>query len=119
MQTILLLLGSFLVNQVYGHGYLHDPLPAFLQPYGDPTKFCATLDGPKVLPGGTSYDVGPGENTRMFTINFKAKGYQTLRDFLKLDTTCGDCGITDPNGPAKSLPSIVKWANGQEGFVSS
>ncbi|EQC25603.1 hypothetical protein SDRG_16534 [Saprolegnia diclina VS20] len=116
LSTTLLLAAS--LQSVVGHGHLVDPVPAFTDKYGDPSKFAATLNGPTVLPG-SSYEQGPDWNTDQFTKHFKASSFKTLKAFLDAYPTGGDCGITDSNGPAQPLPSTVKWANGQEGFISS
>ncbi|KAF0685943.1 hypothetical protein As57867_022191, partial [Aphanomyces stellatus] len=103
---------------VDAHGRLMIPAPTFVDQYGDPTKFCGTIDGPKMWPQG-SFATSPQDNTNSFLPLFHAN-YGSLKEFLDKNDGCGECGITKW-GAAKSLPAdgVVVWANGDEGWVSS
>jgi hypothetical protein len=108
-----------LLSVVNAHGRLMEPSATFLDPYGDPTTFCATIDGPSTWPG-YSFTTDPESNTKSFTKAFADKGYSSLKAWLDSWNSGGECGITK-FGPPQALPTdkILKWANGQEGFVSS
>ncbi|EQC25604.1 hypothetical protein SDRG_16535 [Saprolegnia diclina VS20] len=119
MRTILAFVTT-LLPFVNGHGFLINPTPTFNELNGDRTKYCGTIDGPVVLPG-SSYNQDPAWNTRQFTMQFRASKFQTLASFVDDPSfaPCGTCGITNANGAPQPLPSVLKWANGQEGFVAS
>ncbi|CAK4621892.1 unnamed protein product [Aphanomyces euteiches] len=106
---------------VHGHGGLVSPTVTWNNPNSDTSQFCGTLDGPSILPG-SAYNTSPGENTNAFTRNMKASAFKTIRDLIKAkDTSCGACGITNPNGTPQQLPAdgTIHWAHGAEGFLNS
>ncbi|KDO27086.1 hypothetical protein SPRG_07796 [Saprolegnia parasitica CBS 223.65] len=120
MRGCILALLTTLLAFADGHGFLINPTPTFNELNGDRTKYCGTIDGPTTLPG-SSYNQDPAWNTLQFTTQFKASPFRTLAAFVDSQNvaSCGRCGITNAIGAAQPLPSVLKWANGQEGFVAS
>ncbi|ETV73954.1 hypothetical protein H257_11271 [Aphanomyces astaci] len=110
-----------LAGSVHSHGALLDPLPTWNTPYSDTSQFCGTMEGPSVLPGA-AYNTSPQDNAAAFTRQFQASSFKTLRDLVLANpSTCGSCGITNPNGTPRQINAdgTVKWAHGSEGFISS
>ncbi|CAK4400089.1 unnamed protein product, partial [Aphanomyces euteiches] len=112
---------TLLPATVFGHGCLTAPKPTYINPYGDPTAFCGTVNGPKLYPNEPEgFNRGPEDNVNAFLPHLH-RDYTSLKDFAdKTDSACGECGITKFDA-ATPLPSdgIIKWRNGQEGWVSS
>ncbi|EQC25608.1 hypothetical protein SDRG_16539 [Saprolegnia diclina VS20] len=120
VSVVLTVLSAVAVRDTMAHGHLVAPPVQFVDPNSDPTRFCATLDGPSLLPGDT-YNKSPGDNTAAFTTHFKASRFKTLKDLIESQPSGGECGITklDPSKP-QALPSVVRWRHGDnEGFTPS
>ncbi|RHY51304.1 hypothetical protein DYB30_011043 [Aphanomyces astaci] len=110
--------GAAVFPSVDAHGWILSPAPTFLDPYGDPSKFCGVINGNKLYPADV-FNRSPEDNTNAFLARFKVD-YTSLKQFFDKNDECGECGITK-FGTAQKLPAdgVVKWRNGGEGFVSS
>ncbi|ETW03002.1 hypothetical protein H310_05438 [Aphanomyces invadans] len=109
---------ALFMPSVQGHGWLINPKVTFLDPYGDPSKFCGVVNGNKLYPSD-NFNLSPLDNTKAFLARFKVD-YTSLKQFFDKNDNCGECGITK-FGDAQKLPAngVVQWRNGGEGFVSS
>ncbi|RHY30584.1 hypothetical protein DYB25_013589 [Aphanomyces astaci] len=110
--------GAAVFPSVDAHGWILSPAPTFLDPYGDPSKFCGVINGNKLYPADV-FNRSPEDNTNAFLARFKVD-YTSLKQFFDKNDDCGECGITK-FGTTQKLPAdgVVKWRNGGEGFVSS
>ncbi|RLO08081.1 hypothetical protein DYB28_001164 [Aphanomyces astaci] len=110
--------GAAVFPSIDAHGWILSPAPTFLDPYGDPSKFCGVINGNKLYPADV-FNRSPEDNTKAFLARFKVD-YTSLKQFFDKNDDCGECGITK-FGTAQKLPAdgVVKWRNGGEGFVSS
>ncbi|GAB9473730.1 hypothetical protein Gpo141_00010877 [Globisporangium polare] len=116
------------VTNVDAHGYMSAPAATFTTS-GDPTQFCATMDGPSTLtaPSGMSFTSDPASNTKAFTAAMKAQTtYASMRALVDAKATFisgmdKQCGVTSPTGAKQPLPDkYVEWSHSStEGFTPS
>uniref|UniRef100_K3W973 SCP domain-containing protein n=1 Tax=Globisporangium ultimum (strain ATCC 200006 / CBS 805.95 / DAOM BR144) TaxID=431595 RepID=K3W973_GLOUD len=128
MTGVLAVLAAVAPLGVSAHGYMSVPKVTFATS-GDPTQFCATLDGPSTLtaPSGMSFTTDPESNTKAFAAAFKAQStYKSMRALVDAKGVFQpgmdkQCGVTSATGAKQPLPAkYVEWAHSSsEGFTPS
>ncbi|TYZ65265.1 hypothetical protein PybrP1_002512 [[Pythium] brassicae (nom. inval.)] len=114
------------VGSVDAHGYMSAPKVEFAI-QGDPTQYCATMDGPKTLtaPAGMSFTTDPLSNTKAFNAAFKASQYKSIKALVEAKATfkpgmSRECGVTSATAAKQPLPPMVEWSHSaSEGFTPS